>query len=153
MDQLLYNWRFLFIYFDLINHFWHLNHMTKCPRFLNWKIFKNHQIFQVKNFLCHYLPFLSPYWNLFVSEKTPMYSTRAFCKKRPWIWSLLSQRRNVIMLWCNIMMSWRQTPVVLTTHLISLVLGLLSLLGLIWLDGTHLLTYASCQKIVSFRSI
>ena len=48
-----------------------------------------------------------------------MYSTRAFCKKRPEFGHCVSQRHNVIMLWRNIT-SWRhvhgdgclQTPVV-----------------------------------------
>ena len=48
-----------------------------------------------------------------------MYSTRAFCKKRPEFGHCVSQRHNVITLWCNIT-SWRhvhgdgclQTPVV-----------------------------------------
>ena len=34
-----------------------------------------------------------------------MYSTRAFCKKRPEFGHCVSQRCNVIMLWCNIT-SW-----------------------------------------------
>ena len=56
------------------------------------------------------------YWYL---NRTPMYSTRAFCKKRPEFGHCVSQRRNFITLWCNVT-SWRhvhgdgclQTPVV-----------------------------------------